>query len=119
MPHAGRLFRGGDVAARRLEEAHDGVVREIRGVREVDDDLRAGKSFGKPFSGDGVDAGVGRRRDHLMALLTQVRHDLAADEAGAADNNDLHVCFSMRGVVDGGRLVEDGPEDFVAPSKLP
>ncbi len=119
MPHAGCLFRGHEVAARGLEECHDGVVREIRGVGEVDHDLCPGNGLGEPFAGDGVDAGVGGRSDDLMALLTQVRDDLAADEAGAADNNDLHVCFSMRGVVDGGRLVEDGPEDFAEPSKLP
>src|SRR5262245_38937225 len=90
MTHSGGLFRGHEIAARGLEKCHDRVVREVRGVCDVDDDLRAGNSFGEPFAGDGVDARVGRRRDDLMALLTQVRHYLTADEAGSADDNDLH-----------------------------
>jgi hypothetical protein len=42
-----------------------------------------------------------------MAVVAQARHDLAADEAGSANNNDLHSDFSIRGdalrVADGAR----------------
>jgi hypothetical protein len=53
-----------------------------------------------------------------MAFLTQVRHDLAADEAGSANDNDLHDFFSIR-QNDGWRMIDRAWEDFVVPSKSP
>src|SRR5688572_11634695 len=119
MPHAGGLSRAHEIAPRGLEERQDGFVREIRSVRDVDDDLGAGKSFGKPHARDGVNARAGRRRDDIMALLTQIRSDFAADEAGAADDNDLHGSVLLGSFSMDTKMVDRGRKDFVAPSKLP
>src|SRR5258706_1721549 len=37
-----------------------------------------------------------------MAFLTQIRHDLAADEAGASDDDDLHGLLLRRDLMGGG-----------------
>src|SRR6202000_1882344 len=39
---------------------------------------------------DGVDARAGRPRDHLVAFVTQFSRKLASDQAGTADNDNLH-----------------------------
>src|SRR6516225_6978590 len=39
---------------------------------------------------DGVDAAIGRGGEDLVAALAQNRDGLRADQAGAADNDDLH-----------------------------
>jgi len=87
---AGGGLRGEQVAAGGPEERHDVVVCEGRRVRHVDDHLRAVQRSGQPFSGDGVDAGVGRGGQHLMSLLLQARYDIGTDQAGPADDNYVH-----------------------------
>ena len=42
------------------------------------------------LAGDGVDAAVGRGGDDLVAALAQNGDGLRADQAGAADHDDLH-----------------------------
>src|SRR5262249_14960597 len=52
--------------------------------------LRAGRGLLEPLAGDGVDAGIGRGSDDLMAATAQNGDGLRADQAGAADDDDLH-----------------------------
>ena len=49
------------------------------------------KDLGQSLAGERVDARVGRRRDRLVAVLVELGHELRSDEAGAADDDDLHV----------------------------
>src|SRR5215472_8317991 len=42
------------------------------------------------LAGDAVDAGIGRGGDDLVAVLAQNGDGLRTDQAGAADNDDLH-----------------------------
>jgi len=59
-------------------------------ICEVDDNLCARQSFGETFACDGVDTCIRRGRDDVMARFTQGRYDLAADEAGSANDDGLH-----------------------------
>src|SRR5262249_53913278 len=45
--------------------------------------------------GEGVDAAIGRCGDDLVAALAQNGDGLRADQAGAADNDDLHGLPSL------------------------
>src|SRR5213593_1831278 len=47
------------------------------------------------IAGDGVDAGIGRGGDDLVAALAQNGDGLRADQAGAADDDDLHGLPSL------------------------
>jgi hypothetical protein len=62
----------------------------MRGIGEIDHHLRAGYRRFEPLAGDGVDAAFGRGGDHLVAALAQNGDGLRADQAGAADDDDLH-----------------------------
>jgi hypothetical protein len=62
----------------------------LRRVGEVDHHLRAGHGLFEALAGDGIDAGVGRGGDDLVAALAQNGDGFRADQAGAADNDDLH-----------------------------
>jgi hypothetical protein len=90
MPHSSGAFRGEEIAARRLEEIQNGLVFERGRVRNIHDDLGAGESFGQSLTGDGVDAGCGRGRDCLMAVLAKSFDQLSSDEAATPDYHDLH-----------------------------
>src|SRR5260221_282730 len=57
----------------------------------LDPRLRAGLALLEALAGDAVDAGLGRGGDDLMAALAQNGDGLRADQAGAADDDDLHV----------------------------
>jgi hypothetical protein len=59
-------------------------------IGEVDHHLRAGHGLFEALAGDGVDAAIGRARDDLVAALAQNGDGLRADQAGAADDDDLH-----------------------------
>jgi len=48
-----------------------------------------------PLAGDGVDAAVGRGGDDILAALAQNGNGLRADQAGAADDDDLHGLPSL------------------------
>jgi hypothetical protein len=62
----------------------------MRRIGEVDHHLRAGHGLLEALAGDGVDAAVGRGGDDLVAALAQNGDTLRADQAGAADDEDLH-----------------------------
>src|SRR5262249_9617807 len=62
---------------------------------EVDHDLRPGRGLFEPLGGDGVDARVWRGGDDLMAALAQNGDGLRADQASAADDDDLHDLPSL------------------------
>jgi hypothetical protein len=47
------------------------------------------------FAGDGVDAAIGRGSKDLVAALAQNGDGLRADQAGAADDDDLHGLLSL------------------------
>src|SRR5262245_27394347 len=78
------------VAAGGLEEFQHRLLFELRRVGEVDHHLRAGHGLCEARAGDGVDAGIGRGSDDLVATLSQNGDGLRANQAGAADNDDLH-----------------------------
>src|SRR5262249_14509627 len=59
-------------------------------IGEVDHYLRAGQGLVESLAGNRVDACVRRSRDCLVALLLELRDDLGADQAGSADDDDLH-----------------------------
>ena len=79
------------VASRGLEERERRGVLERWRIGEIDDDARAGHRRVEAFAGQDVDAGRRRRGDHFMSLGAQARDDLAADAAGAADDDDFHA----------------------------
>jgi hypothetical protein len=91
MIHARGFFRGHQVAARRLEEGKHRLVLPRGCVRQIDDDLRAGQRLFQSLARDGVDARVGRGRHDVVAGRAQHLDQLRADEAGAANDDDLHV----------------------------
>ena len=98
VPDAGGGLRRVQVAPRGLEEFQHRLVLERGRIGEVDDDLRAGHGLLEALAGDGVDAAVGRGRDDLVASLAQNGDGLRADQAGAADDDDLHEVTSCPGI---------------------
>src|SRR4029077_14321471 len=62
-----------------------------RRIRQVDDNLSADKRFRQSLTSDGVDAGIGRGGEGLVAALAQNGNGLRADQAGAPDDDDLHI----------------------------
>src|SRR5262249_21754132 len=54
--------------------------------------LSAGERSSQPLASDGVDARRWRGRQHLVAALTKVQHDLFPDEAASTDDDDFHGC---------------------------
>src|SRR5205814_5562244 len=78
------------VAPGSLEELQHRLVFKRGRIGEVDHHLRAGHGLFEALAGDGVDAGIGRGGDDLVTALTQNGDGLRADQAGAADDNDLH-----------------------------
>src|SRR5262249_61191587 len=90
VPDAGGGFRREKVAAGGLEEFQHRLVFERGRVGEVDHHLRTGYDLFEPLAGDGVDAALGRGGDDLVATLAQDGDRFRADQAGAADDDDLH-----------------------------
>jgi hypothetical protein len=68
------------------------------------DDLSAGKRMCKAFAGDCVDTRVWRGRNCLMIFPLQRRDDLGPDQAGSANDYDLHDLTSHDGSNSGGSL---------------
>ena len=62
----------------------------LTGCRAIELFEPTGHGLFEPLAGDGVDAALGRGGDDLVAALTQNDDGLRADQAGAADHNDLH-----------------------------
>src|SRR6516164_911748 len=90
-------LRREQVAAGGLEEFQHRLVFKRGRIGEVDHHLRAGQGRFESLAGDGVDAGVGRGGDDLVAALAQNGGGLRADQAGAADDDDLHDFTSHDG----------------------
>ncbi|MNT50563.1 hypothetical protein D3C72_1874890 [compost metagenome] len=95
MLDPGGLFRSGEVTSGCLEEIQHGGVFERRRVRHVDDDIGTFERLLQAFAGDGIDAGIRRGRKDVMAPLTQVVAELGSDQAGSANDYDLHICASL------------------------
>src|SRR6185295_3075696 len=74
-----------------LEEFQHRFVLPRRRIRQVDDNLSADKRFRQSLTSDGVDAGIGRGGEGLVAALAQNGNGLRADQAGAANDDDLHM----------------------------
>src|SRR5215475_5369271 len=92
---AGGGLRREKVAARGLEEFQHRLVFKRGRIGEVDHYLRAGHGLFEALAGDGVDAGIGRGGEDLVAALAQNGDGLRADQAGAADDDDLHDLASL------------------------
>src|SRR5947207_15821758 len=86
-------------AARRLRpevsKNSSTALSSNEGELAIDHHLRAGHGLFEPLAGDGVDAAFGRGGDDLVAALAQNGDGLRADQAGAADDDDLHGLPSL------------------------
>ena len=89
MADARRAIGGEQVRPGRLEEGHRLVVEGGR-VGDVHDDLGAGQGVREALAGEGVDAGIERGGDGVVALRLQVGDDARTDAAGPSDDDDLH-----------------------------
>jgi len=89
-PDSGRGLRREKVAAGGLEELQHRLVFKRRRIGEVDHHLRAGHGLLDALAGDGVDAGIWRSGDDLVAARAQNGDGLRSDQTGAADDDDLH-----------------------------
>src|SRR5262249_18465726 len=98
VPDARYGLRREKVAAGGLEEFQHRLVFERGRIGEVDHHLRAGQGLDEPLAGHRVDARVWRSRNALVTLLLQLRDALGADQAGSADNDDLHGLTSLTGL---------------------
>ena len=87
-PRAG--LRGEKVASGGLEELQHRLVFKGRRIGEIDHHRRAGHRFLESLARNTVDAILGRGGDHLVPALAQNGDGLRADQAGAADYDDLH-----------------------------
>src|SRR5262249_44291855 len=90
VPDARSGLRREKVVARGLEEFQHRLVFKRGRIGEVDHHLRAGYGLFEALAGDGVDAAIGRCGEDLVAALAQNDDGLRADQAGAADYDDLH-----------------------------
>src|SRR6267142_4379688 len=95
VPDAGRGLRREKIAAGGLEEFQHRLVFKGGRIGEVDHHLRAGHGLFEALAGDAVDAGLGRGGDGLVAALAQNGDGLRADQAGTADDDDLHGLPSL------------------------
>src|SRR5215831_6962503 len=90
VPDAGCGLRREKVAPGGLEEFQHRLVFKRWRIGEVDHHLRAGHGLLDTLAGDGVDAAIGRGGEDLVTALAQNRDGLRADQAGAANDDDLH-----------------------------
>ena len=104
--NARRGLRRDKVAAGGLEEFQHRLFFKGGRVGEVDHHPRTRHGPFKALAGDGVDAARGRGDDDLVAALAQNGDGLRADQAGAADDDDLRVYSPL---VDDWRA-SNGPE---------
>ena len=91
VSHAGGRLCGEQVAGCGLEEVEHGRVFPGGCVRHVDDDLGALECFGEPLARERVDSRVRRRRERFVTALPQLLDELRPNEAGSANDNDLHL----------------------------
>src|SRR3954468_22885647 len=90
VPDAGCDLCREKVAPGGLEELQHRLVLERGRIGEVDHHLRTGHSLFKALAGDRVYAAIGRCGNDLVAALAQNGNSLRADQASAADDDDLH-----------------------------
>jgi hypothetical protein len=90
VPDARCGLRREKVAAGGFEEFQHRLIFKRGRIGEVDHHLRAGHGLLEPLAGDGIDARVRRGADDLAAALAQNGYGLRADQAGPADDDDLH-----------------------------
>src|SRR3979490_1774217 len=95
VPDARCGLRREKVAAGSLEEFAHALVFKWRRIGEVDHHPRAGHGLLEPLAGDAVDTALGRGGNDLVAALAQNGDGLRADQAGAADDDDLHGLPSL------------------------
>src|ERR1700735_4168639 len=100
MPNARRYLGREKVMFGSVEEFQHRLVFKRRRIGEVDHCLRGGQNLSEPFAGYGVAPAIGGGADDLVAALAQDGARLRADQAGAADDDDLHELTS---VVDDGK----------------
>src|SRR3984885_4734039 len=98
VPDARRGLRRDKVTAGGLEKYQHRIVFKRRRIGEVDHHLRAGHRLFEPLAGDRVDSVFGRGGDDLVAALAQNSAGLRADQASAADHDDLHGDLLFRGL---------------------
>ena len=94
-PDSGCGLRREKVASGGLEELQHRLVFKRRRIGEIDHHLRTSHGLFDALTGDGVDAAIGRGGDDVMAALAQNGDGLRADQAGAANNHDLHGLTSF------------------------
>ncbi|MCY1221334.1 hypothetical protein D9M72_333860 [compost metagenome] len=78
------------VAAGSLEEFQHRLVFKRRGIGKVDHHLSAGEGLLEPLASDAVDTAPGRGGHDLVAALAQNGDGLRADQAGPANDDNLH-----------------------------
>ena len=84
-----------EVAPRGLEEVQHGSLLEGGRVGDVDYSLRAVQRRGEPLASQRVHTRGGRGRYGVVAEPEQICDDLAADQPGPADDDNLHGCLSL------------------------
>ena len=97
VAHTCGLLRGRQVAPSRLEELHDRRILERRRVGDVHNYLGARKRLGQALARNGVDARVGRGREHFLAPLTKHTHELRSDQPRATNDYDFHMITPVEG----------------------
>src|SRR5215469_14362982 len=90
VPDARCGLRREKITAGGLEECQNRLVFERGRIGEVDHHLRAGHGLREPLASDAVDSAFRRSGDGLVAALAKDGDGLRADQAGAADDDDLH-----------------------------
>src|SRR5262249_18511640 len=91
VPNTGCSLRREKVAAGGLKEFQYSLVFPRGRVRQVDDNLSAGKRFRQPLTSDGVDARLRCRCDHFMTLFAKPVHKFCTDQPGASNDYYLHL----------------------------
>src|SRR5690606_32235733 len=90
MPHSRRRFGSKQIAPGSREEFHDGPILKRRRIRHVDYGVSAFDGSRETLAGDGIDAGIWRGCDDIVALRTQEFDDASSNEAGASDDDMFH-----------------------------
>ncbi len=93
--HARRGLGGQQVAGGGGEEVQHRRLLEGRRIGHVHDHLGSGERLGEALAGEGVDARMGRGGHRLVSAVREFAAHFAADEAGASDDHDLHVVYSL------------------------
>src|SRR5438094_7527794 len=113
VPDTSGALRREKVAPGGFEEFQHRPVFKRGRIGKVDHYLRAGHGLFEALAGDGVDAALGRGGDDLVAALAQSGDRLRADQAGAADDDDLHGLLSSSTTA--ATAFIDGAASFIFP----